>query len=64
LAVILIWWFGGFHLHHQIKIMPFNFSTAWPCKSILCDKKSLPILALHLQVEEANKAVAKVITQV
>jgi len=25
----LIWLFGRFHLHCQIKIVPFNFSAAW-----------------------------------
>jgi len=58
-----MWQFDGFHLHHQIKIMPFNFSATWPTKVSYVTRKptnSSPVLARN-QVEEANKAVDKVL---
>jgi len=61
-VVILIWWISGFHLHHQIKITPFNFSVQWPFLKYLTRLEkptNSGFLLTRNKIEEANKAVAK-----
>ena len=69
--VILIWPFGEYCLDHQIKMTPLFLivrflliCSAWlVCLSILSDKRSLPF-QLFTELEEANKAVAKILARV